>query len=78
MEKRHSSPLLSLRGASSTPIEGSEANWIYHCEKHLKSQINTCLFNAFPEEVLLSIAVNPPFFFPPHSGPVSCTIPHHL
>lgn len=48
-EKCNSGPLLSLRGARSPPIEGSEANWIYHWEKHLKSQINTCLFNAFLE-----------------------------
>lgn len=57
----NSGPLLSLRGARFTTIEGSEANWIYHCEKHLKSQINSCLFNAFPEEVLLSIAADPPY-----------------
>lgn len=66
-EKCYSGPLLSLEGARSTPIEGSEANWIYHCEKHLKSQINTCLFNAFPEEVLLSIAADPP----PHTQTLS-------
>lgn len=60
-EKYYSCPLLGLRGARFTPIEGSEANWIYHCEKHLKSQINTCRFNAFPEEVPLSIAADPPF-----------------
>lgn len=62
---RYTGPLLSPRGARCMPIEGSEANWIYHWEKHLKSQINSCLFNAFPEEVLLSIAADPPLS--PHS-----------
>lgn len=63
--KCYSGLLLSLRGTCFTPIEGSEANWIYHRKKHLKSQINTCLFNAFPEEVLISIAADPPLFLSP-------------